>query len=69
MPWRLRTGLLYKDWSPLYDTNDPNEAVELLLIKLTEALDTVAQAKAIKIRPDKPKISFRRDTLATVVIV
>ena len=47
-----------KVWSPLYDTDDPNEAVEVLLNNITEALDTVAPVKAIKMRPDKPKISF-----------
>ena len=32
---------------------------------MKEALDTVAPIKAIKFRPDKPKISLKRDTLAT----
>ena len=46
-----------KDWSPLYNIlSDPNEAVELLINNVTEAFDTVAPAKAIKIGHDKPKI-------------
>ena len=62
----LEDALETKDWSPLYNIYDPNEAVEILLNNVTEALDTVAPEKAIKIRPDKPKISLRRDTLATM---
>ena len=52
-----------KDWSSLYNMSDPNEALELLLNQVEEALDLVAPVKAIKIRPDKPKISLKRDTL------
>ena len=46
--------------------NDPNEATALFLNLVTEALDSVAPLKAIKIRPDKPKISLRKDTLAAM---
>ena len=62
----LENALQAKDWSPLYNTDDPNEAVALLIKLVKEALDTVAPLKAIKFRPDKPKISLKRDTLATM---
>ena len=62
----LENALQAKDLSPLYNTDDPNEAVALLIKLVKEALDTVAPLKAIKFRPDKPKISLKRDTLATM---
>ena len=50
-----------KDWSPLFNILiDPNEAVELLINNVTEAFDTVAPAKAIKIRHDKPRIILKQ---------
>ena len=52
-----------KDWSSLYNMSYPKEALEVLLNHVEEALNLVAPEKAIKIRPDKPKISLRRDTL------
>ena len=55
-----------KNWSPLYNIDDPNEAVKFLLKHVHEALDEVAPVKEIKIRPDKPKISLKRDTLAAM---
>ena len=60
----LEDVLMSKDWSPLYNIRDPNEAVTFVLNHVTEALDTVAPLKPIKIRPDKPNISLKRDTLA-----
>ena len=54
------------DWSLLYSIEDPNEAVEFLLNHVKEALDLVAPLKATKFRPDKPKISLKHDTLATM---
>ena len=62
----LEEALEKKDWSPLYSMNDPNEATALFLNLVTEALDSVAPLKAIKIRPDKPKISLRKDNLAAM---
>ena len=59
-------ALIAKDWSPLYMITDPDEALTLFLNKVNEALDVVAPIKAIKIRPDKPKISLKHDTLATM---
>ena len=55
-----------KDWSPIYSMKDPNEATEFLLKHVGEALDAVAPIKAFKIRPDKPKISLKQDTLAAM---
>ena len=60
----LEQALDSKDWSPMYSTNDPNEATEILLNNIQDVLDSIAQEKAIKIRPDKPMISLSRDTLA-----
>ena len=57
-------ALLCKDWSPLYEMNDPNEAITFLIKHVSEALDEVAPLKPIKIRPEKPKTSLKRDTLA-----
>ena len=48
-----------KDWSSLYNMSYPKEALEVLLNHVEEALNLVAPEKAIKIRPDKPKISLR----------
>ena len=62
----LESALETRDWSPLWNTNDPIEAVALLIKLVKEALDMVAPLKAIKFRPDKPKISLKRDTLATM---
>jgi hypothetical protein len=59
----LENALQAKEWSPLYNTDDPNEAVSLLIKLVKEALDTVAPLKAVKFRPDKQKISLKRDTL------
>ena len=64
LPSDLEDALLCKDWSPLYDMNDPNKAVTFLIKHVIEALDEVAPFKPIKIRPDKPEISLKRDTLA-----
>ena len=55
-----------KDWSPIYNTNDPNEAVSILLSHVKESLDVVAPYVAIKIRHDKTDISLKRDTLAAM---
>ena len=57
-----------KDWSSLYNINDPNKAIEVFLNLVKEALDIVAPKKAIKIWPDKPKISLKKDTLATMAL-
>ena len=46
--------------------NDPNEAVTLLINHIRDALDSVAPIKSIKFRPDKPKISLKKDTLAAM---
>ena len=62
----LENALETKDFSPLYSITDPNEAVALLIKLVKEALDIVAPLKAIKFRPDKQKISLKRDTLATM---
>jgi hypothetical protein len=62
----LEDALETKDWSSLYNTSDANEAVTTHLKHVEEALDIVAPVKAIKIRPDKPQISLKRDTLATM---
>ena len=59
-------ALEMKDWSPLYNMNDPNEATALLIKNVTEALDSIALLKAIKVRLDKPKISLKKDTLAAM---
>ena len=66
---RLKTSCLEetlhgKNLSTLYDLNDPNEAVSVLLEKLTEALDEVAPLKAMKVHQDKTDLSLKRDTLA-----
>ena len=64
----FENALEAKDWSPLYNTDDPNEAVALLIKLVKEALDTVAPLQAIKFRPDKPKINLKRDTLDTMAL-
>ena len=51
------------DWSPLYDTNDANQAATLIVKNITGALEKVAPLKPITFRADKPKISLKRDTL------
>ena len=45
---------------------DPTVALSFLLSQVTEVLDFVAPIKAFKIRPDKPKISLKKDTLAVM---
>ena len=59
----FENALQAKEWSPLYNTDDPKEAVSLLIKLVKEALDTVAPLKAVKFRPDKQEISLKRDTL------
>ena len=51
----LEDALNSKNWSILFDLNDPNEAVSYLLERLTEVLDEVAPLQAIKFHADKPK--------------
>ena len=62
----LEAALEMTDWSPIFDIKDPNEAVDFLFNNVKKALDIVAPMKPINFRPDKPKISLRRDTLATM---
>ena len=62
----LECALNGKNWSILYDLDDPNVAVSYLVEKLTEALNEVAPLKEIKFRPDKPDLSLKRDTLAAM---
>ena len=62
----LEAALGMSDWSKIFDIHDPNEAVDLLINNVNEALDIVAPVQEIKIRPNKPKISLKRDTLAAM---
>ena len=62
----LEMALNEHDWSPLYQMNDPNEIVSQIVNNITESLDIVAPLKAISFRPDKPKISLKRDTLEAI---
>merc|ERR1712095_176850 len=56
-------ALQEQDWSQLYQTNDPNEVVDKIVKNIQMSLDKVAPLIPISFRPDKPKISLKRDTL------
>ena len=43
----LEEALQKKDWSIIFDFDDPNEAVSYFLEKVTEALDDVVPIRAI----------------------
>ena len=51
------------DWSLLYSMTDANEVLSQIVGNVVDSLDKVAPLKAITFRPDKPKLSLRRDTL------
>ena len=59
----LEDALEEHDWSSLYDMTDPNEAVSLIVSNVEAALDKVAPLKPITFRPDKAKLSLKKDTL------
>jgi hypothetical protein len=59
----FEAALEEEDWCPLYEMNDPNMAVTLIINNVVKALDKVAPLKPITFRPDKPKISLKKDTL------
>ena len=62
----LENALQCKDWSILYDLNNPKEALSLLLKNVSETLDEEAPVRAIKFRPEKPDLSLKRDTLTVI---
>ena len=62
----LLCSLCSQDFSKIYDTNDPNVILDIILEKVDSSLDQVAPLKEIKFRDDKPKLSLRKDTFATM---
>ena len=59
----FEAALEEEDWCPLYEMNDPNMAVTLINNNVVKALDKVAPLKPITFRPDKSKVSLKKDTL------
>ena len=62
----FETALSYQDFSSIYDTNDPNVILDIILANVNSALDIVAPLKEIKFRSDKPRLNLRKDTLAAM---
>ena len=62
----LEDALKDKEWSHLFEVNDPNKAVSSLNERVTEALDEVAPFKQIKFRPDKPELNLKSDNLTVM---
>ena len=56
------------DWSPIYSMSEPDEAAEFLAQSVLSALDQVAPPKMIKIRPDKPPLYLKGDTLRVMAL-
>ena len=60
----FEAALEEENWDTLFsEITDPNMAVSLIVNNVEKALDKVAPLKPISFRPDKPKISLKKDTL------
>ena len=57
-----------QDWSGIYNTNDPNIILNIILTNVNSALDIVSPMEEIKFRLDKPKLNLRKDTLAAMEV-
>ena len=62
----FESALASVDWTEIYNTQDPNIVLDIILKNVNASLDAVAPLKKIIYRHDKPNISLRRDTLAAM---
>ena len=54
------------DWTDIYNTDDPNIVLDIIIKNVNASLDLVAPLKKISYRQDKPKLSLKKDTLAAM---
>ena len=62
----LEAALGLEDWSKIYDIDDPNHILDIILSNINSSLDKIAPLKMIKFRPDKQRLSLRKDTLSAM---
>ena len=54
------------DWTDIYNNEDPNIVLDIILKNVNSALDLIAPMEKITYRNDKPSISLKKDTLAAM---
>ena len=64
----LESALTSVDWSEIYNTEDPNIVLDIIIRNVNVSFDTIAPLKKITYRYEKPNLCLKKDILAAMAL-